>query len=251
LNQLTRIKAVRSASGASLSDCKAALEQSGGDIEGAIELARQLASARTATDDAREGEKREERQAQPAESEERARERRVEAQRARERATRRRREAAIRAVQEATSESEATCRSAVLAVTPYGASGDIDGAIRLIEAGRALSATLSWPRVIVEKYDELFKSSIGRISGWTIRWMRVDGFLRARERIENGEWDEWHDLDEDYQDLEAREDLEWSEGIVSGESTWYIEDPDGSTSLPFVEFALRPMTDEERAFFSP
>ncbi len=80
----------------------------------------------------------------------------------------------------------------------------------------------------VEKYAQNYKTSDGSIEGWEVRFYLADSVAELLEKEDNADFTESWCLDEDFGDMDEREDLEWWDTHSSGPPvTWYIADPSG------------------------
>ena len=84
----------------------------------------------------------------------------------------------------------------------------------------------------VEKYAQSYKSSKGRIDGWEVRFYLVDSVAQLQDLQDNGDYTDAWCLDDDYCDLDEREDLDWWDTSASGPPvTWYVGDASGFDDL--------------------
>ena len=228
------IKWVRSETGASLADCKKALEETDNDLEKARDLAIKLKYIRAEADEGLVLRKR-------AEMEEREQIRQEEArQHAQQEAERRNAEQQARLA-----ELEAELDARIARVRK--ADADLTEIEAQIGVGK-----LTDSMVIVESYEVGYKSSAGRFQGRVIRAMSCRGLIEAQERLSGvglqWDWDYDQCYDQNGQAMSTRTDLEWWDFHGDGDSEWYRDDVNGGHRFEGIEHCLSPMTELEIQF---
>ena len=101
--------------------------------------------------------------------------------------------------------------------------------------------------LFIELYSASYKTSSGQIEGWILRFFSVESVADLQEKFDQGDttWD--FELDDDYVDMEDRDDLDWYDQSFSGAATWFVADPAGMDDMPAFEIIDALISGEKTA----
>ena len=87
--------------------------------------------------------------------------------------------------------------------------------------------------LFVELYTSGYKTSAGNLDGWELRFFIAESKAAVNDKFQDGDYVDSWPLDDEYDDIDDREDLEWWDQQGAGSGTWFIADADGTADVPF------------------